>query len=136
MHFIAVVTLLLLTSGARAAELPDWTGIWARVEGNGGMFDVSTTKPPDGMAGSPGVRQYPPLTEAWEAKYLEALELAAAERVDAWRAGEVPFPSVRIDESTLIDLFAGERTGENIVERFDLDAEVPESLFTIEHHRR
>jgi catechol 2,3-dioxygenase-like lactoylglutathione lyase family enzyme len=29
-----------------------------------------------------------------------------AERVDAWRKGEVGFPSVRVNESTIIDLFA------------------------------
>ena len=27
------------------------------------------------------------------------------DRVDEWRAGEVPFPSVRIDATTIIDLF-------------------------------
>ena len=27
------------------------------------------------------------------------------ERLDAWRKGEVRFPSVRIDESTIVDLF-------------------------------
>lgn len=37
-----------------------------------------------------------------------------AERVERWREGEVPFPSVRIDASTIIDLFAGERTGSNL----------------------
>lgn len=64
-----------------ADELPDWSGVWQRVEGNGGMFDVATTKPAGGRAGEPGVRQYPPLTAAWEAKYREALELAASERL-------------------------------------------------------
>lgn len=29
----------------------------------------------------------------------------AGERVDEWRAGTVPFPSVRIDATTIIDLF-------------------------------
>lgn len=38
----------------------------------------------------------------------------AGDRVEAWRAGEVPFPSVRIDETTIIDLFAGDRTGRNV----------------------
>ncbi len=65
---------------ANAEELPDWSGVWARVEGNAGMFDLATTKPPDGLAGSEGVRQYPPLTEAWEKKYLANLELVAEER--------------------------------------------------------
>lgn len=36
------------------------------------------------------------------------------DRVEAWRAGEVPFPSVRIDDATIIDLFAGDRTGSNV----------------------
>ena len=39
---------------------------------------------------------------------LEAL------RVDEWRRGQVGFPSVRIDESTIIDLLAGERDGTNL----------------------
>lgn len=38
----------------------------------------------------------------------------AGERVAEWRRGEVPFPSVRIDDATIIDLFATERTGENL----------------------
>ena len=35
-------------------------------------------------------------------------------RMDEWRRGEVLFPSLRIDATTLIDLFPGERTGENL----------------------
>lgn len=35
-------------------------------------------------------------------------------RVDEWEAGEVPFPSVRLDATTIIDLFEGERTGTNL----------------------
>lgn len=45
--------------------------------------------------------------------YTQVLGLAA-ERVDEWRAGAVPFPSVRINDGSLIDLLAGERTGENL----------------------
>jgi catechol 2,3-dioxygenase-like lactoylglutathione lyase family enzyme len=37
--------------------------------------------------------------------YQEALGLGA-ERVDGWRRGELPFPSVRISASTIIDLVA------------------------------
>jgi catechol 2,3-dioxygenase-like lactoylglutathione lyase family enzyme len=50
------------------------------------------------------------------------------ERVGEWRQGVVPFPSVRIDDSTIIDLLATARTGENFnhfcltVEPADLDA--------------
>jgi catechol 2,3-dioxygenase-like lactoylglutathione lyase family enzyme len=49
-------------------------------------------------------------------------------RVAQWRAGEVPFPSVRIDAATLIDLMPDERTGVNlhhfclVIEAADLDA--------------
>src|SRR5690242_7094767 len=49
-------------------------------------------------------------------------------RVDEWRRGEVFFPSVRIDATTIIDLFASEPTGRNldhlclVVEPTDLQA--------------
>lgn len=45
--------------------------------------------------------------------YTRVLGLEA-ERVDEWRRGEVPFPSVRVDATTIIDLFPAERTGENL----------------------
>lgn len=83
----AVPTAALLAAGAAATELPDfdalpdWSGVWERVEGNGGMFDVETTRPPDGRAGEPGVRQYPPLSEAWERKYRETLAVVAEGRL-------------------------------------------------------
>lgn len=38
--------------------------------------------------------------------YTEVLGLPG-ERVEEWRAGEVLFPSVRVDATTLIDLFPG-----------------------------
>lgn len=47
---------------------------------------------------------------AW---YHDKLGLELA-RMDEWRRGEVLFPSLRIDATTLIDLFAAERTGENL----------------------
>jgi catechol 2,3-dioxygenase-like lactoylglutathione lyase family enzyme len=59
--------------------------------------------------------------------YCDELGLAA-ERVDEWRRREVPFPSVRVDATTIIDLLAVARTGENadhlclVVEPVDLDA--------------
>jgi glyoxylase I family protein len=36
------------------------------------------------------------------------------ERLAQWRAGEVPFASLRIDETTIIDVLAGERSGTNV----------------------
>jgi hypothetical protein len=79
----AFVVLLapVLGCSASAGELPDWSGVWERYEGNGGMFDVRTTKPPDGRAGSPGVRQYPPLTDAWEERYRQTLAIVAEGRL-------------------------------------------------------
>ena len=48
---------------------------------------------------------------AW---YGDRLGLAA-ERLDEWRAGSVPFPSVRVNESTIIDILGGSRgPGENV----------------------
>lgn len=59
--------------------------------------------------------------------YRDELGLAP-ERVDEWRRGDAPFPSVRVDEHTIIDLLAAPRTGENadhvclVVDPVDLDA--------------
>ena len=59
--------------------------------------------------------------------YCDELGLAP-ERVEEWRRGEVPFPSVRVDGSTIIDLLAAPRTGENadhlclVVDPVDLEA--------------
>jgi catechol 2,3-dioxygenase-like lactoylglutathione lyase family enzyme len=36
------------------------------------------------------------------------------ERVEEWKNGEVFFPSVRVNATTVIDLLAVERTGENM----------------------
>lgn len=57
-------------------------------------------------------------------------------RMDEWRRGEVLFPSLRIDEGTLIDLFPGERTGENlnhfaVVVQDDLQAVLDSGLFEL-----
>src|SRR5262245_23164413 len=52
----------------------------------------------------------------------------AAERVDEWRRGDAPFPSVRITPTTIIDLFGGGPSGTNVdhvclvIEPADLDA--------------
>ena len=35
-------------------------------------------------------------------------------RVDEWRKGEAPFPSLRVNDSMIIDVIAGPREGENI----------------------
>ena len=81
---ISALAVLLFSQSAalsQSASLPDWSGVWERFEGNGGIFDPATVEPKDGRAGSPGVRQYPPLTDAWEAKYRVNLALAAKDRL-------------------------------------------------------
>lgn len=47
---------------------------------------------------------------AW---YRDELGLAPL-RVDEWRRGEVPFPSVRVDAGTIIDIVGADRAGENV----------------------
>ena len=49
-------------------------------------------------------------------------------RVDDWREGRVPFPSVRVNDATIVDLGALERSGQNldhfclVVSPLDLEA--------------
>ena len=35
-------------------------------------------------------------------------------RLDEWRRGEVFFPSLRVDDATIIDVLQGERSGTNV----------------------
>ena len=61
---------------------------------------------------------------AW---YCDVLGLRG-ERVEEWRKGEVFFPSVRVNDGTIIDLLQTERSGVNVdhlclvIEPQDLDA--------------
>lgn len=46
-------------------------------------------------------------------------------RLDEWRAGTAPFPSVRLNDATIVDFVAGERTGTNLAHvalEVDVDA--------------
>jgi catechol 2,3-dioxygenase-like lactoylglutathione lyase family enzyme len=36
------------------------------------------------------------------------------DRVEEWRRGEAPFPSVRVSATTILDLLQGERSGVNV----------------------
>lgn len=48
-------------------------------------------------------------------------------RLEEWRRGEVPFASLRIDATTLIDVLEGERSGENVDHlSFTVDTELDE----------
>ncbi|MEU8684466.1 VOC family protein [Streptomyces sp. NPDC048611] len=58
-------------------------------------------------------------------------------RVDGWRAGEVPFPSVRVSADTIIDLMQGPREGSNVdhlclvVEPLDWQEVIDSGEFTV-----
>jgi hypothetical protein len=88
----------LLVEGAcaqAAHALPDWSGVWA-MEG-GTIFDRATVQPPNGRSGQPGVREFPPYTEEWEAIYRRNIELVKEGRFpDPISACGVPhgFPRV------------------------------------------
>jgi catechol 2,3-dioxygenase-like lactoylglutathione lyase family enzyme len=70
---------------------------------------------------------------AW---YCEVLGLQG-ERVDEWRRGDAPFPSVRVDADTIIDLLATPRTGANVdhvclvIEPTDFDALAASGRFDV-----
>ncbi len=71
---------------------------------------------------------------AW---YRDKLGLEVS-RLEEWRRGEVPFPSLRIDATTLIDVFALDRTGENlnhfavVVDVDDLQAVIDSGEFELD----
>ncbi|NES14516.1 MULTISPECIES: VOC family protein [Micromonospora] len=68
--------------------------------------------------------------------YCGTLGLAPV-RVDRWRAGEVPFPSVRVNAETIIDLVRGEPGGSNVdhfclvVEPLDWAQVIDSGVFTV-----
>ncbi len=70
---------------------------------------------------------------AW---YVDTVGLIG-ERVDLWRRGQAPFPSVRVDAGTIIDLVLANSTGSNmdhlclVVTRDNVDAIVTDDRFTV-----
>jgi catechol 2,3-dioxygenase-like lactoylglutathione lyase family enzyme len=70
---------------------------------------------------------------AW---YCDELGLTP-ERVDEWRRGDTFFPSVRINDHTIIDLFPAERSGTNmdhvclVIEPTDLGALAASGRFDV-----
>lgn len=68
--------------------------------------------------------------------YVGALGLAPV-RVEEWRRGEVPFPSVRVTPTFIVDLLETARTGVNqdhfclVVDPVDLDAVAASGRFTV-----
>lgn len=59
------------------ASLPDWSGVWA-MEGTT-IFD-NATRVGEGRSGTPGVREFPPYNDEWEAKYQRNLAMRDAGR--------------------------------------------------------
>jgi len=72
-------------------------------------------------------------TLAW---YTDVLGLATV-RLDQWRRGEAPFPSVRINAGTIIDLVPGDTTDGRldhfcvVIEPTDLDAVAASGRFEV-----
>jgi len=68
--------------------------------------------------------------------YVDVLGLQPV-RVDDWREGRAPFPSVRVDPGTIIDLVALPRSGSNmdhlclVVDPEDVDAIAADDRFTV-----
>jgi catechol 2,3-dioxygenase-like lactoylglutathione lyase family enzyme len=68
--------------------------------------------------------------------YCDVLGLAPV-RVDEWRAGKVPFPSVRVSTETIIDLVRRDRGESNVdhfclvVEPLDWQRVVDSGVFTV-----
>ena len=63
-------------------ELPDWSGVWQMTGPT--VFDIASVQPQGGRAGGPGVREYPPYNDEWEAKYVA--------NIDQVRIGRFPDP--------------------------------------------
>jgi catechol 2,3-dioxygenase-like lactoylglutathione lyase family enzyme len=68
--------------------------------------------------------------------YVDVLGLEP-ERVDEWRTGTAPFPSVRVTPHCVIDLFSAPATGTNlnhfclVVDRTDVEAAVHDERFHV-----
>lgn len=70
--------------------------------------------------------------------YVDVVGMAPV-RVDEWRAGQVPFPSARVSDGTIIDIIPGRRPGgDNNVDHFcvvvdaaDLDQIVSSGEFDV-----
>lgn len=73
---IAGAMLMPMVALAQAPALPDWSGVWA-MQGPT-VFDRASVQPPNGRAGEPGVREFPPYTDEWEAIYKKNIEKVRA----------------------------------------------------------
>jgi hypothetical protein len=81
MVVISALTLAAVVTDGQAsrraaADLPDWSGVWAMQGGT--VFDRATVQPPTAAITDPGVREFPPYNAEWEAKYVANLQRIAA----------------------------------------------------------
>ena len=60
------------TNTPAPAALPDWSGVWQMVGPT--VFDRASVQPQNGRAGEPGVREFPPYTDQYEAIYRKNME--------------------------------------------------------------
>jgi len=64
-----------LPGPAKWQDLPDWSGVWRETRNT--IFDHATVQPPGASSGTPGAREFPPLTEKWEKVYAHNRELVS-----------------------------------------------------------
>ena len=89
------------------------------------------------LTGADHVVLVSPDPERLVAWYRDELGLAP-ERLEEWRRAEVPFVSLRVSDTFLIDIVRGERTGTNVdhvaltVDRGDLDDLAASGRFDVE----
>jgi hypothetical protein len=69
---VGVVPRIASAQAPKAATPPDWSGIWQMIGPT--VFDRDTVQPKNGRAGEPGVREFPPYTDEWEALYRKNIE--------------------------------------------------------------
>jgi len=71
---VLLMGALLLSTGPAAAQqaVPDWTGVWAMIGGT--VFDRAS-QTGEGGSSTAGVRQHPPYTAEYEARYQANLAL-------------------------------------------------------------
>src|SRR5258706_343920 len=66
-----------------STALPDWSGVWQMVGPT--VFDRASVQPQNGRAGDPGVREFPPLTDEYEAIYRKNIDRTGLVLSDAAR---------------------------------------------------
>ena len=87
-----VMALPALAASPSPASLPDWSGAWenAGAPENLDLFDGKTADPPGCRATTQPCRSHPPLTPAWEQKYLANLNITTGGRLQPNSASCMP----------------------------------------------